>query len=230
MILSRSEVGIIKGLKNMLANNLTDEKEVRGAKHMRNVELFVKRAVDIVASALGLIALSPVILLIALVVGTTSRGPVFFCQWRLGKGGEPFRIIKFRTMVDDAEHIGSGIHLESADDPRITRVGKILRASSLDELPQLVNVLKGDMSLVGPRPPATYWPYDGYAAYPEWAKKRFQMRPGITGLVQISHEISFAPWDERIVVDIEYIDAFSISLDMRILAKTASAIFHRGAI
>jgi len=152
---------------------------------MKRINLCLKRIIDIIGSLVGLVILSPVFLVIALFIKMDSPGPVFFVQDRLGLRGRTFRIIKFRTMVVNAENIGDGLRVKSERDPRITKVGRILRATSLDELPQLINVLKGDMSLVGPRPPATYHPYDGYAKYPEWAKKRFEMRPGITGLAQV---------------------------------------------
>jgi lipopolysaccharide/colanic/teichoic acid biosynthesis glycosyltransferase len=122
-------------------------------------------------------------------------------------------------MIVNAENLGEGLRVSTEDDPRITKVGKVLRATSLDELPQLINVVKGDMSLVGPRPPATYHPYDGYANYPEWAKKRFEMRPGITGLAQVNVRNSVS-WNERIEVDNQYVDAFGIWLDAKIILRT----------
>lgn len=200
------------------------------ARKLRIVNLGIKRFFDILISLLGLVILSPLLLVLALVVRSSSPGPALFRQERLGKNGEVFRIAKFRTMVLDAEHIGPGLQLSSSDDPRITKVGRVMRATRLDELPQLLNVLVGEMSLVGPRPPATYWPYDGFANYPEWAKKRFTMRPGMTGLVQVSHEVSFSPWDDRIVVDNEYVDNFTVFLDIRILLLTVKTVFKHEAI
>ena len=126
-------------------------------------------------------------------------------------------------MVVNAEKIGTGVKIASKNDPRITKVGHFLRATSMDELPQLVNVLKGDMSLVGPRPPVTYHPYNGYDNYPEWAKKRFTMRPGMTGLVQVSTR-SKASWDDRIRIDLEYIDRFSVLFDIKILLDTIKTV------
>ncbi len=200
------------------------------ARKLRIINLGIKRFFDILISLLGLVILSPLLLVLALVVRSSSPGPALFRQERLGKNGEVFRIAKFRTMVLDAEHIGPGLQLSSSDDPRITKVGRVMRATRLDELPQLLNVLVGEMSLVGPRPPATYWPYDGFANYPEWAKKRFTMRPGMTGLVQVSHEVSFSPWDDRIVVDNEYVDNFTVFLDIRILLLTVKTVFKHEAI
>ncbi len=190
---------------------------------MRKVNLLIKRFVDILGSFIGIIILSPLFILVAICIKVTSEGPVFFKQKRLGKDGKVFDIIKFRTMIVNAEKIGDGLTVKSEDDPRITKVGKLLRKTSLDELPQLINVLKGDMSLVGPRPPATYFPYDGYENYPEWAKRRFDMRPGMTGLAQITVRNSVV-WDKRIVIDNIYIDEFNILLDTKILLLTVARI------
>ena len=191
---------------------------------MRKLNLFIKRLIDICGSLIGLIILSPFLLAIALAIKLTSEGPAFFKQERLGKNGDVFNILKFRTMVVNAENIGDGLTVKSESDNRITRVGRFLRKTSLDELPQLWNVLIGEMSLVGPRPPVTYFPYNGYKNYPDWAKKRFNMRPGITGLTQITVRNSVT-WDERIVVDNEYIDRFNILFDMKILLRTFISIF-----
>lgn len=190
---------------------------------MRKVNLLIKRFVDILGSFIGIIILSPLFILVAICIKVTSEGPVFFKQKRLGKDGKVFDIIKFRTMIVNAEKIGDGLTVKSEDDFRITKVGKLLRKTSLDELPQLINVLKGDMSLVGPRPPATYSPYDGYENYPEWAKRRFDMRPGMTGLAQITVRNSVV-WDKRIVIDNIYIDEFNILLDTKILLLTVARI------
>lgn len=174
---------------------------------------------DFFGSLVGIIIISPILIIIAIAIKLTSEGPVFFKQDRLGKDGKAFKIIKFRTMVVNAEHIGDGLIVTSESDNRITKVGKFLRKTSLDELPQLFNVLVGQMSLVGPRPPVTYHPYDGYENYPEWAKKRFIMRPGVTGLTQVTVRNS-VEWNDRIVVDNKYIDSFNIWLDIKILFNT----------
>ncbi len=196
---------------------------------MRKVNLLIKRFVDILGSFIGIIILSPLFILVAICIKVTSEGPVFFKQKRLGKDGKVFDIIKFRTMIVNAEKIGDGLTVKSEDDPRITKVGKLLRKTSLDELPQLINVLKGDMSLVGPRPPVTYFPYDGYENYPEWAKRRFDMRPGMTGLAQITVRNSVV-WDKRIVIDNIYIDEFNILLDTKILLLTVARIIKPQSI
>ena len=190
---------------------------------MRRLNLCLKRFCDILFSGIGLIAASPFMLIIAILIKATSKGPILFRQERLGKCGRVFRIIKFRTMVVNAEHIGSGVKVSGKNDARITKVGRFLRATSMDELPQLINVLKGDMALVGPRPPVTYHPYNGYDNYPDWAKPRFEMRPGMTGLVQISTR-SKASWDDRIRIDLEYLEKFSVLFDIKILIGTIATV------
>lgn len=184
----------------------------------------IKRVFDILASLIAIIILSPFLILFSIILKLDSKGPVLFKQKRLGKDGKVFIIYKFRTMIVNAEKIGDGISIKSDKDPRITKVGGVFRKTSIDELPQLFNVLLGDMSLVGPRPPVTYKPYDGYDNYPEWAKKRFEMRPGVTGLAQVKVRNS-ASWDERIKIDNEYIDKFSIWLDIKILFMTVGKVF-----
>lgn len=190
--------------------------------------MILKRFVDLFGSLFGLIALSPVFLIISILIKFTSNGPVFFKQERLGKDGKVFKIIKFRTMIVNAEKIGDGIRVKSDKDNRITKVGKILRATSLDELPQLFNVLKGDMSLVGPRPPLPFHPHK-FEEYDDYQRKRFLMRPGITGLSQVTVRNS-VPWDERIKIDVEYIEKFNLWLDIKILFRTIMKIFKRESI
>jgi len=196
---------------------------------VRTFNLALKRIVDIFGSLVGLVILLPLMIIIAILIKLTSEGPVIFKQERLGKNGRVFKIYKFRTMVVNAENIGDGLTVKSESDSRITKVGRILRKTSLDELPQLFNVLVGHMSLVGPRPPVTYHPYDGYNSYPNWAKKRFNMRPGITGLAQVTVRNSVT-WDERIKVDNEYIDKFNIWLDIKILFLTIVKILNSESI
>ena len=190
---------------------------------MRTVNLSLKRFFDIICSGLGLIIAAPFIFVIAIIVKITSKGPAFFQQERIGRNGRTFKIIKFRTMVVNAENIGTGVKVDGNNDPRITKVGHFLRATSMDELPQLVNVLRGDMALVGPRPPVTYHPYKGYENYPEWAKPRFQMRPGMTGLVQITTRSKIS-WDDRMKIDLEYIEKFNVLLDIKILLGTIKTV------
>lgn len=195
---------------------------------MRAVNIFIKRVVDLLGSIIGGIIISPILLIIALLIKLTSKGPVFFKQQRLGKDGKIFNILKFRTMVVNAENIGDGLFVKTGQDNRITKVGKFLRGTSLDELPQLWNVIAGDMSLVGPRPPVPYHPYR-YDEYSDFQRKRFEMRPGMTGLTQVTVRNS-VPWDERIRVDVKYVENFTIWLDIKILFKTVQKIFRKESI
>ncbi|MEY8292023.1 sugar transferase [Carnobacteriaceae bacterium 52-44] len=192
-------------------------------------QLLIKQIFDFIASLIGIIILLPLFLILTILIKANSRGPVFFLQERLGKKGKIFKIIKFRTMIVDAEKIGDGLTVKSETDTRITKVGQFLRLTSLDELPQLFNVVKGEMSLVGPRPPVTYHPYNGYDAYPEWAKKRFGMKPGITGLAQVTVRNSVS-WDERIKVDNRYIENYSLINDVKILFQTIKKIVKPDSI
>lgn len=192
---------------------------------MRNINLFIKRLCDIIFSGMGLVILFPIFIIIAVIIKLTAPGPVFFKQERLGYKGKIFKIIKFRTMIVGAEQQGDGIFVKESSDTRITKIGSILRKTSLDELPQLINVFFGNMSLVGPRPPVIYHPYDGYNSYPEWTKKRFEMKPGMTGLVQMTVR-NEASWDERIKIDNEYVEKFSILFDFKILLGTVKELLN----
>lgn len=184
---------------------------------MEKVNEVLKRIIDILGSLFGLILASPIFLISAVAIKLDSKGPVFFRQERLGKDGKVFKIFKFRTMVENAEKMSSGI-ITFENDPRITRVGDFLRKTSLDELPQLLNVLKGEMSLVGPRPPVPYHPRK-YEDYPEHQKRRFKMKPGITGYAQVNGRNNLT-WDDRIELDVHYVENFNILLDIKILFLT----------
>jgi len=193
--------------------------------------LVIKRAIDVVGSAIALIALLPVFAVIAIAVKLDSRGPVFFVQDRIGLTRRKFCTIKFRTMVTDAEeqlknledkNEVRGAAFKMRNDPRVTRVGRILRKLSLDELPQFFNVFRGDMSLVGPRP----LPIRDVERFDEqWQKRRFSVKPGLTCLWQVNgrHEISFEHWME---MDLQYIDNWSLKLDFEILMKTLPAVLR----
>ena len=189
---------------------------------------YIKRILDFILSLLATIVLSPLFLVIAIIIKIDSRGPTFFLQERLGKDGKVFKIIKFRTMIPNAEKIGDGLKVKTESDNRITRIGKILRKTSLDELSQLINVIKGEMSIVGPRPPVTYHPHK-YEEYREEQKIRFKVRPGITGLAQVRVRNS-ASWDERIKIDIEYVDKISFTMDIKIVLKTVVKVFKKDNI
>ena len=193
------------------------------------IQIVIKDIFDFLLALIGVIILAPLFLLISLLIKIDSNGPIFFSQERLGKNGIPFNIYKFRTMVIGAEKAGDGLRVLSNNDPRITKIGNFLRKTSLDELPQLFNVLKREMSLVGPRPPVTYHPYDGISNYPDWAKKRFNMKPGVTGLAQVEVRNAVS-WDERIKYDNKYIDKFSLYLDFKILFSTLVKIVQPSSI
>ncbi|MHA1268001.1 MAG: sugar transferase [Candidatus Helarchaeota archaeon] len=191
---------------------------------MDKLQLGLKRLLDIIVSVTFIIILLPLFGIIALLVYISSGKPVIFKQARLGKNGVPFRIYKFRTMYNNAPDIRNpdGSAYNAEDDPRVTPIGKILRKSSLDELPQLFNVLKGEMSLVGPRPDQV----DQIRFYTDKEKQKLRMKPGITGLAQISGR-NRIPWEKRKQLDLDYIENFSIVLDLKILLKTIVYIFRQ---
>ncbi|WP_107813425.1 sugar transferase [Neisseria sicca] len=182
---------------------------------------FFKRLFDIVASASGLIFLSPVFLILIYLIRKNLGEPVFFTQERPGKDGKPFKMIKFRSMRDAVDKDGNPL----PDSERLTPFGKKLRATSLDELPELWNVLKGDMSLVGPRPLLmSYLPL-----YNEFQNRRHEMRPGVTGWAQVNGRNALS-WDEKFAHDIWYIDHYSFWLDMKILFLTVKKVFIKEGI
>lgn len=182
---------------------------------------FFKRLFDIVASASGLIFLSPVFLILIYLIRKNLGEPVFFTQERPGKDGKPFKMIKFRSMRDAVDQDGNPL----PDSERLTPFGKKLRATSLDELPELWNVLKGEMSLVGPRPLLmSYLPL-----YNEFQNRRHEMRPGVTGWAQVNGRNALS-WDEKFAHDIWYIDHYSFWLDMKILFLTVKKVFIKEGI
>ena len=175
----------------------------------------MNRALDAALAALLLAIASPLLALAAIAIKLESRGAVFYRQLRVGRGGEPFELWKLRTMVAGAETMGDGIYVIQGD-PRITRVGRLLRRFSLDELPNLVNVLRGEMAIVGPRPTVQ----EQVDRYTERQLRRLEVKPGITGWAQVNGRTSL-PWPERIELDVWYVEHRSLRLDLRILAKTA---------
>ncbi|MGR6967093.1 sugar transferase [Geodermatophilus sp. URMC 61] len=203
--------------------------------HMERPELtgvrrLTKGAFDRTSAALGILFLAPVLLGIALAVKVTSHGPVFFRQERVGRDGRTFSMLKFRSMVVGADRMvddlaeesdGNGVLFKKKDDPRVTRVGKVLRRYSLDELPQLINVVRGDMSLVGPRPPlqgeVERYGYDMH--------RRFLVKPGLTGLWQVSGRSDLS-WDDSVRIDVRYVENWSLTFDFMILWKTAGAVLR----
>lgn len=180
-------------------------------------ERFFKRVIDIVLSVIGIIICLIPMIITAIAIKIDSPGPVLFKQERLGLKGKVFRIYKFRSMCQGAEHTGTGVY-SGADDMRVTRVGKIIRATSIDELPQLFNIIKGDMSFIGPRPPLTYhpWPIEEYT---EEQLHMFDARPGITGWAQVNGRKG-VEWHKRIELNCWYVNNISLWLDIKILFTT----------
>ncbi len=173
---------------------------------------------DRALAALALALSAPLLAVAALAIRLESRGPAIYRQRRVGRRGEPFDLIKLRTMVSGAEWLGTGIVVDQGD-PRITRVGALLRRLSLDELPNLLNVLRGEMALVGPRPTIQAQ----VDQYTDRQHRRLEVRPGITGWAQVNGRAEL-PWDERIELDIWYVDHRSLALDLRILARTVGLL------
>ncbi len=185
---------------------------------MRGFYRAVKRFLDVTASFLGLVLLSPLMLAVSILIKIDSRGPVIFRQTRIGRNGKVFEIYKFRSMCVGAEKTGSGVY-SGKGDARVTRIGKFLRATSIDELPQLLNILKGEMSFVGPRPPLTYHPWK-YEEYTDFQKRMFEVRPGITGWAQVNGRKD-VEWHKRIELNVWYVDHMSLLLDIKIMFMTA---------
>lgn len=187
----------------------------------------LKRMVDIFISGSALLVLLPVFALIAICIKLDSTGPVFFRQGRRTQHGRVFMMLKFRSMIVNAEKMGTGL-FNYQDDPRVTKVGRFLRDSSLDELPQLINILLGDMSVVGPRPCVTYELGD-FDTLNKKYKKRFEMKAGLTGLAQVKGRNDIQ-WDEKVVFDNQYIDDFQrlgILADFKIIGETFLAVFKK---
>lgn len=193
-------------------------------------QLFVKRLIDIIGSVIGLIITGIVMIFVAPVLKIESKGPIFFKQKRVGKNGRYFYIYKFRSMYTDAEERKkelmennkmSGLMFKMDNDPRITKVGRFIRKTSIDELPQFWNVLKGDMSLVGTRPPTV----DEFKQYETYHKRRLSVKPGITGLWQVSGRNRITNFEDVVKLDLKYIDNWSLALDIKILVKTIGVVF-----
>ena len=202
------------------------------APSLRGPQLIAKRALDLIGAAIGVVVLSPVLAVLALLIKLDSRGPVFFTQARVGRGGRVFRIIKLRTMVDGAEAkreellsqsvYGDARLFKMPSDPRMTRLGRWLRQTSLDELPQLVNVLRGNMSLVGPRPPLP----SEVALYEAHHYARFDVKPGITGPWQVAGRNQITDFERVVALETEYIRNWSLASDLAILLRTTPAVLR----
>ena len=189
----------------------------------------IKRVIDVVCSFVGVLVLSPLFVVIAIIIKFTSKGPVFFSQKRVGRDGKEFKMYKFRSMVVNAEELKeklasqnemSGPMFKMKDDPRVTKVGKFIRKTSIDELPQLWNVLKGDMSLVGPRPSLP----KEVAQFESWMYKRLEVKPGLTCYWQVSgrNNIDFEEWMK---LDIKYVEEKNLWIDIKLILKTAGVLF-----
>lgn len=189
----------------------------------------IKRVIDVVCSFVGVLVLSPLFVVIAIIIKFTSKGPVFFSQKRVGRDGKEFKMYKFRSMVVNAEELKeklaaqnemSGPMFKMKDDPRVTKVGKFIRKTSIDELPQLFNVLKGDMSLVGPRPSLP----KEVAQFEDWMYRRLEVKPGLTCYWQVSgrNNIDFEDWMK---LDIKYVDERSTWIDIKLIFKTVWVLF-----
>ncbi|MDD6386399.1 sugar transferase [Lactobacillus equicursoris] len=207
-----------------------DLKKVKGRPFYHGI----KRLFDIVASAIALVLLSPLFLFLAIKIHGEDGGPVFYSQIRIGKNEKPFRIYKFRSMVVNADQLKKklltqneveGAMFKMHDDPRVTKIGEFIRAHSLDELPQLWNVLKGDMSLIGPRPPLP----DEVAEYDDWDKQRLLVKPGCSGLWQATSR-NEADFKGMVLLDIEYINKSSLLFDLKLILMTIKVIIHPNGI
>ncbi len=245
LILGFEEMGVTVNLNIEIYNLDAQEKTIRSFGNYSVIsympvrfspfELFVKRAMDILGSIVGLAICFICFLIFGPIIKLTSPGPVFFAQTRVGINGRRFKIYKFRSMYQDAEkrkaelmenNEMSGLMFKMKDDPRITPIGRFLRKSSIDELPQFWNVLKGDMSLVGTRPPTV----DEYEQYESYHMRRLSIRPGITGLWQVSGRSDITDFEDVVKLDLKYIDRWSILLDIRLIFATVGIVlFGKGA-
>jgi len=220
------------GTTRLIARSTADE-AAAPTSALTRPSRFLKRSMDFAIAGVALLVLLPVMLAAALAVALTSRGPVFYTQVRVGRDGRRFRMYKFRTMVEDADSRVEELRADSADpawlllerDPRVTDVGRFLRTTSIDELPQLVNVLKGEMSLVGPRPMTPE--IDGQIG--GWARRRVDMAPGMTGLWQVLGRTTI-PFEEMLKLDYLYVTNWSLWQDLRLLVRTPPAVIKRRGV
>jgi len=185
---------------------------------------YIKRAFDIIVSVPIIVIGAIPVALAAVAIKIESPGCVIFKQTRIGRGGKEFEILKLRSMQENSEHTGSGVY-SGKGDSRVTKVGRLIRATSIDELPQVINILKGDMSFIGPRPPLTYHPWT-IEEYTDEQRRMFDVRPGITGWAQI-HGRKNVEWNERIKLNVWYVDHVSFLLDLKIFFKTIAEVVTR---
>lgn len=194
---------------------------------MKNINIVFKRIFDIFASVISIVLLLPVWILVAIAIKLDSEGPVFFRQGRRSKNGQVFNMLKYRSMVVNAEQMGTGL-FNYQNDPRVTKIGRVLRRTSIDELPQLFNILMGDMSVVGPRPCVTYELGD-FDTLNKKYKKRFQVKAGLTGLAQVKGRNDIS-WEEKVIYDNEYVDLFNkygILYDFKIILETVIRVLKK---
>lgn len=194
---------------------------------MERVNLFIKRLFDIISSGLLALILTPLWIVVSIAIKADSKGPVFFKQGRRTKDGRVFQMLKFRSMVVNAKQMGAGL-FNYENDPRVTKVGRFLRNTSIDELPQLFNILKGDMSVIGPRPCVTYELGD-FDTLNKKYKKRFEVKAGLTGWAQVKGRNDIS-WDEKVTYDNEYVDLFrekGVMIDIRILFDSLIKVFKK---
>ncbi|MCR5704427.1 MAG: sugar transferase [Eubacterium sp.] len=184
---------------------------------LKKIYKVIKRIIGFFAAIVAFILLSPVMLITAICIKVESKGPILFKQDRIGKNGKVYKIYKFRSMCMNAENMGTGVYSNKGDS-RVTKVGRIIRATSIDELPQLVNIIKGEMAFIGPRPPLTYHPWE-FSEYTEEQKRMFEVLPGITGWAQV-HGRKDVEWHERIKLNVWYVDHISFLLDAKIFFMT----------
>ena len=178
---------------------------------------YIKRLLDIVLAGIALLVAAIPMAIVAVIIKLDSHGPILFKQERIGKDGKVYKILKFRSMCVGAENTGSGVY-SGKGDTRVTRIGKIIRATSIDELPQLINILKGNMSFIGPRPPLTYHPWP-ITEYTDEQFRMFEVRPGISGWAQVNGR-KLVEWNKRIQLNVWYVDNVSFLLDVKIFFKT----------
>jgi undecaprenyl phosphate N,N'-diacetylbacillosamine 1-phosphate transferase len=190
--------------------------------HINAIYEISKRLFDFLSAILLMIITIPIWFLVILFIKLDDRGPIFFTQIRVGRGGRPFKILKFRSMVQNAENKGLGLAVSRNDD-RFTRIGKMIRAFSIDEIPQLINVLRGEMSLIGPRPTVP----QQVDKYSDFQRRRLMVRPGLTGWAQVNGRNSIS-WEKRIELDVWYVDNRSLWLDLMIVFRTPLALLANG--
>lgn len=189
------------------------------------LQIMIKSILDFIFSLLFLIILLPIFVIIAIVIKLDSKGSAFFIQERVGKDGKLFKVYKFRTMYQNNKQMKIDEYYTEENDPRITRIGRFLRKTSLDELPQLINIIKGEMSFIGPRPTLKYQ----VDQYNEFQMQRLKMRPGVTGWAQVNGRNSI-PWSERIKYDVYYVNNYSLFFDLKILLKTVKVVLSHDGI